>query len=386
METGFGKRRQLAAAFVSSLIFQILQVGTFPLFLSQRMLGREFESWAIGMCVAISWLAVLLFGPFVPRFIRRFGYRGAVAFSFVLTVSGFLLLALSAAPAAIIVAAALVGTALIVRWIAYDALVVELADDQRRGTVIGLHEALMGLGIAIGPIFLVVLPLGAVGYACAALALAGQILFLAVPFTATAGEPSHESGPVHGRVLRVLAIALCAAFVAGFVESTGIALFAVHYQSVGFPLATAALMVSAFGLGGTLLQPPLGTIADRFGYAAAHALCVACAVASGLALIAFPLALPLVAAASFLLGGAAGGFNTLAVIEAGSMGDPRAIPFAMTAIAMAYTLGGVIGPSLGGTVMAAANNQGLIWLFIAVTGLLGLLMIVHRRTKIRLRT
>lgn len=381
MVTGPTPKRRLAAAFISSLIYQILQVGAFPLFLSQQMLGRNFESWTIGISVAISWLAVLLFGPFVPRFIRRFGYRGAVTFSFVLTVLGFLILSLSTALPAIVVSATMVGTALIVRWIAYDALVVELAGDERRGTVIGLHEALMGFGIAIGPMFFVVLPLSLIGYACAALALAGQLIFLTVPFTATAGELARGSEPVRRQVLRLLAFALFAAFVAGFVESTGIALFAVHYQSIGFPLSTAALMVSAFGLGGTLLQPPLGTIADRFSYRAAHGICVAAAIASSLMMIAFPVNMALVAAASFLLGGAAGGFNTLAVIEAGSMGDARAIPFAMTAIAMAYTIGGVIGPSLGGMVIGAAANQGLIWLFIAIVGSLGLFMAVHRRMR-----
>ncbi|MCC0029907.1 MAG: MFS transporter [Brucellaceae bacterium] len=381
MVTGPTHTRRLAAAFISSLIYQILQVGTFPLFLSQRMLGKDFESWAIGVSVAISWLAVLVCGPFVPRFIRRFGYRGAVAFSFVLTGIGFVALSLSTALPVIVVSASMVGTALIVRWIAFDALVVELAGDERRGTVIGLHEALMGFGIAIGPMFFVVLPLSMVGYACAALAVIGQLIFFGVPFTATAGEPEHGSEPVHRHVLRLLAFALCAAFVAGFVESTGIALFAVHYQNIGFSLSTAALMVSAFGLGGTLLQPPLGTIADRYGYKTAHALCVAAAVASAAVMITASANMPLIAAASFVLGGAAGGFNTLAVIEAGSMGDARAIPFAMTAVAMAYTIGGVIGPSLGGTVMTAASNHGLIWLFIAVVGALGLLMAAHRQRR-----
>lgn len=347
------------------------------------MLGQDFESWAIGVSVAVSWLSVLICGPFVPRFIRHFGYRGAVILSFVLTSLGFLILALSVAPLAIIIAASMVGAALIVRWIAFDALVVELAEESRRGTIIGLHEALMGLGIAIGPIFFVVLPLGAIGYACAALALIAQLVFLAVPFTATAQAPSSDTGSAQGVILRVLGFALCAAFVAGFIESAGISLFAVHFQTLGFSLSAAALIVSAFGLGGTLLQPPLGTIADSFGYQAAHGLCIVVSVASALAMIAYSGDIAALAVASFMLGGAAGGFNTLAVIEAGSLRDTRLIPAAMTAIAMTYTIGGVIGPSLGGTFMAAASNQGLIWIFIATAAALAGLMAVHRMMKAR---
>jgi len=226
----------------------------------------------------------------------------------------------------------------------------------------------------LGPLFFVLLPLHAVPLACIGFALAALVVFQAVecppPARATA-ETEHSD---RRALVRLLAPALLAAFVAGAVESAGIALFPVHFQYLGFSLSQAAILVTAFGLGGTLLQPPLGTVADRSGYRPAHGLCILVVVGSGLVLVAFPGNLEVTAAAIFMLGGAAGGFNTLAVIEAGTRMGSADIPAAMTAIAMAYTVGGVAGPVVSGAVLGVASNQGMVWLFVLMALVLGLLM------------
>lgn len=371
---GKGNRIQIATVFAVSLVFQVIQVGAFPIYLSQEMLGLGFESWVIGLCAAISWLTILALGPVIPRSLRLLGYRWATALSVLFTVAGLALIAYSDALAAITVSAVAVGSGLILRWIAFDALVVEIASETRRGSTVGLHEALMGFGIALGPLFFVVLPLHLVPLACIGLALVALLAFQAVKCPPPARAEADSEHSDRRKLVRLLAPALLAAFVAGSVESAGIALFPVHFQYLGFPLSQAAILVTAFGLGGTLLQPPLGTVADRSGYRLAHGLCILVVVASGLALVSLPGNLQVTAVAIFLLGGAAGGFNTLAVIEAGTRMGSADIPAAMTAIAMAYTVGGVVGPAISGAVLGVASNQGMIWSFIAMAAILGILM------------
>lgn len=371
---GAGNRLRIATVFVVSLVFQVIQVGAFPIYLSQKMLGLGFGNWAIGLCAAISWMTILALGPVMPRLLRRLGYRWATALSVLLTVTGLSLIAFSDALAAIVVAAVAVGSGLIVRWIAFDALVVEIASETRRGSTVGLHEALMGFGIALGPLFFVLLSLHVVPLACIGLALAALLAFQAVDCPPTARS---RSGTGHSAWLRIvvpIAPALLAAFVAGCVESAGIALFPVHFQYLGFSLSQAAILVTAFGLGGTLLQPPLGSVADKSGYKLAHGLCILVVIGSGLMLVALPGSLQVTAVAIFLLGGAAGGFNTLAVIEAGTRMRSADIPAAMTAIAMTYTAGGVAGPAVSGAVLGAASNQGMVWAFILLAAVLGVLM------------
>jgi len=365
---------RIATVFAVSLVFQVIQVGAFPIYLSQKMLGLGFESWVIGFCAAISWLTILALGPVMPRSLRLLGYQWAAALSVLLTVIGLALIAFSDGLAAIIGAAVAVGSGLIIRWIAFDALVVEIASETKRGSTVGLHEALMGFGIALGPLFFILLPLHLVPLACIGLTLLALLAFQAVDCPPPARSRSGASHSDWLKILAPLAPALLAAFVAGSVESAGIALFPVHFQYLGFSLSQAAILVTAFGLGGTLLQPPLGTVADRSGYRLAHGLCILVMAASGLILVAFPGNLQVTAAAIFLLGGAAGGFNTLAVIEAGTRMRSADIPAAMTAIAMTYTAGGVVGPVISGAVIGIASNQGMVWTFILMAVVLGVLM------------
>lgn len=48
----------------------------------------------------------------------------------------------------------LLGSGLIIRWIVCDTWLITIADDKERGRVIGVHETLMGVGIAIGPLLI----------------------------------------------------------------------------------------------------------------------------------------------------------------------------------------------------------------------------------------
>jgi MFS family permease len=118
----------------------------------------------------------------------------------------------------------------------------------------------------------------------------------------------------------------------------------------------AALLVSAFGLGGTLLQVPIGWFADRFSGRSGQLLCAGTILAGSL-LIPLLLAQSWAAAVlAFFWGGAVGGMYTLAVLEAGAKVRDHHIASAMTAAAFFYTLGSAIGPSL----MQLAPPHGLM--------------------------
>jgi len=62
----------------------------------------------------------------------------------------------------------------------------------------------------------------------------------------------------------------------------------------------------------------------------------------------------------FLWGGAIGGMNTLAVIEAGDRVATHQVSTAMTAIAMFYTLGSVLGPVATGATISFVSAHDLM--------------------------
>lgn len=371
----------ISALFVGSLFFQVIQVGVYPILLSQIMSSDNYGSSIIGILVSISWISVFVAGPFVPAFIRRAGYRISTVLAFLLTACSLCLLLWSQHLAVLIVSSSLMGAGLILRWISCDTLLVEKSTFDSRGKIIGWHEALMGLGIGLGPLFFFYFDLRTVAWICVALAVAGQMAFQIADMNAETAETTDTETRPRTSVYRLIAIALAAAFVAGFIESSSIALFPLHFENFGYTLASSAVLVSAFGFGGTLLQPPLGYLSDKKGYAFSQILCLSIVTAGCIIVALVPENVVIMFCALFFIGGAAGGLNTLAVIEAAQTLEGPHVPVAMTAIAMLYTLGGVGGPIAAGATLEMANNLGMIVLFGGVAAMLCTYLLANHRVR-----
>ena len=163
------------------------------------------------------------------------------------------------------------------------------------------------------------------------------------------------------RIFRLLPIAMLGAFIAGYVETSSISLFAVYVTGFGHDAIIATLLrLTAFGFGGTLLQVPVGWVADRIGPYQGHRLCAAI-ILTGSVMIPTVLAQPWLAAAMlFLWGGAVGGMNTLAVLEAGATVSGCDLAAAMTSVAFSYTVGSMAGPTVSGTFMQYLSDDGLM--------------------------
>lgn len=379
MTTSRGTKARIIALFFGSLLFQIIQVGTYSILISQYLSEHLLSNAVIGIFVAVAWIVVFMAGPFVPSLIADIGPEKSnlVATSFTLVSLG--LLAISPTPSIIAMSSIAMGMGLIIRWIVCDTLVVHVSEPHIRGRMIGIHEALMGLGIALGPLLFAKASLNTVVWICIFIAIFGQLSFFAVATDKAGGlEQSSQSGQPQISFIHVILTALVAAFLAGFIENSAVALLPIYFEHVDFSLGTSAILVSSFGFGGTLLQPALGYIADRWSYYLAQLLCIGFIIASSVVVLLFTQDLLISLIALFFLGGAAGGLNTLAVIEVGRSQSGPQIPAAMTAIAMLYTLGGIAGPVASGASLHIFDNQGMMVLF-AVSGIFLALFLFFRR-------
>tara|TARA_R110002167_G_scaffold80750_10_gene221759 strand:+ start:3875 stop:5053 length:1179 start_codon:yes stop_codon:yes gene_type:complete len=375
-----GTKPQTIALFSGSLLFQIIQVGTYPILISQFLSRGSVSNFAIGIFVSVAWIVVFAAGPFVPRLLASVGTGRANTIAFGFTLISLLLLVLSSAPGIILVSSVAMGLGLIIRWIVCDTLVVHVSEPNIRGRMIGLHEALMGLGIGLGPLLFVGWQLETVTWICIGIAIAGQLAFLNTVSGPGVEEEATDAKPQAQQrfLIQVILTALVAAFFAGFIENSAIALLPLYFENVQFSLNTSAILVSSFGFGGTLLQPGLGYIADRWSYYLAQMICIASIILSCVAIFLFTDLMVVSLIALFFLGGAAGGLNTLAVIEAGRSQSARQIPAAMTAIAMLYTLGGIAGPVASGATLDLFQNQGMMLLFTASGVVLAVFLFLYR--------
>ena len=374
------KQRWFALTKINTLsvLSQIVQIGTVTPLLSLSLERQGIEPAIIGMIVSASWLAILLLYKWVPRLLAVLGLVKANILSAGLSIIALVGMTLTTHLVLIFGLNFMLGVGLILRWIACDTWIVAVASKGERGRAIGIHETLMGLGIAVGPLILVVFGVGSAApyYACAAIVLIAGMLALTLK-----GHDTQPQTPLerrHGKLLRVIPIALCGAFIAGFSETSSVSFLAGYSLSAGYLITAATLFISVFGAGGALLQLPIGWIADRSSYKIGQLMC-------GLILLLGTVAIPfsqhlpwLATIIVFLWGGAIGGMNTLAVIEAGDRVDEQQVSTAMTAIAMFYTLGSVLGPIITGATVSYVSNHGLM-IAVGIVGTFFIGVLILRR-------
>ena len=369
----------LAAVIAFSALAQTAQLGVLPVLLTLVLQSRGAEPSHIGLFAAAPWVMILLISRAVPKIIHRLGLVGAGVASVAVSVAAVVGMIFAEDFWLLFMLNLAAGFGLILRWIVCDVWIVHIADKTGRGRAIGAHETLMGLGIAVGPLLLAASgDIGAPSFLiCAALMLAGLPL-LAAARSWNAHPGASSGGIAFFPLFAILPTAIAGAFVCGFAETASISLLPAYAAALGMTIPAAALLVGAFGAGNTILQIPLGWLADAIGCARTQIIAAVIALAGALILPAtFGIgALPWIVL--FVWGGAAGGMNTLAVMEAGEKIGPQRIGAAMTSIAAVYTVGGIFGPSLSGAAMEFLPPHGLMFAM-AASAAAFLLVVVARR-------
>lgn len=112
------------------------------------------------MIVSASWLAILLLYKWVPRLQAHLGLVKTNVLSATLTIAALIGMTLATHLALIFSLNFVLGIGLILRWIACDTWIVAVASKDERDGAIGVHETLIGLGTAVGPLLLVVFGVG----------------------------------------------------------------------------------------------------------------------------------------------------------------------------------------------------------------------------------
>lgn len=375
---------------LGSLFAQTVQIAGYPTLLALALARADYPSWLIGVILSFQWVVVLLLAPFVPTIMSRVGIRQSCQLGAAISLLAVALLLAPLSTPVITVSALLMGAGLTVRWVACDTWIVEIVPEKLRGRAIGVHETLMGLGIAIGPLLTMVSSrseTAAVGIYIMLLVVSFGFFSLGPHVHAAVPEEAHRKGRRLVVVFQILFLALLAALVSGYIETAMVALLPLYLNQFHYPESQALIFLSVFGLGGTILQTPLGWIADRWSFRAGQILCLSLITIGGLLLITMIGSAWVVIPVLFVWGGCVGGLNTLAVIEAGSTLKAGLSGSGMALIASSYTLGGVVGPTVSGAALGWAHGHGAIVVIIGLMILYAVtLLYAGRRSMAPART
>lgn len=378
-------RRGLFVIF-GSTFFELAGYFMLTPWLILRLTEQGAPTALIGVFAASAWVGILLVTPFASALTRALGRRPALWLSGavpVLAGIGYgLPLEGSAALALWFGLKVLAGMASGLRWVLAEALVAEFAPAHLRGRAVGLFETMVGATFVIGPMLLAAVgPSSAAAlWLSVALLAAGLVwAFFVPPLPPEAdAHEAHVGWRGVWTALRAHPVIMAAGFCGGFFESGLTAILPLYGLALGLGAAAAALLVSASGLGSSVLMLPAGALADRLGRqggrrggagGARLQLMRGCAAITLLATLVIPwvagtpwLAWPV----AFLWGGAGGCLYTLAMIDIGARERGVTLVNSTAVLVMAYTLGGVLAPSLAGAALQWAPRMGFPALLLAV--------------------
>ncbi|MDP4098651.1 MFS transporter [Paenibacillus sp. P96] len=255
---------------------------------------------------------------------------------------------------------------------------------EHRGRNISFYGMSYGLGFSIGPLGIKLLDFGVL-VPFAVLSGLFLLVLLLVLWKLPDSKPVRQEGEEKrtGRFRLSYAwawYALLPAFLYGYMEASLNSNFPVYGLRLGMDNGQISTLLPFIGLGGLLLQMPLGLLSDRLGR---KNILMFTGIAGGLIFMLVPLAgtqfgwnLVLLTVA----GGLVGSFFSLGLAYAADM-LPRSMLAAANVIAsFHFSLGSIVGPNIGGAVLDFGPLGGMFWLLGGSYVLFGLLGGLFRRS------
>ncbi|MFI2855796.1 MFS transporter [Paenibacillus sp. JSM ZJ436] len=234
--------------------------------------------------------------------------------------------------------------------------VLMMSTDRNRGRSISIYGMSYGIGFSIGPLGINLLNYGTAVpfFALAALYAALLVVVLLRLPDARPEKHSGSAAETRGRYrlsYRLAWFALIPAFLYGYMEAGLHSNFPVYGLRSGFTLEQISSLLPFIGIGGLILQLPLGIWSDRFGRKRVLTLS---GFIGGISFLLIPFAgtnFWMVLILLTLAGGMVGSFFSLGLAYAADI-LPRAIlPAANVVASFHFNMGSILGPNIGGAVM-----------------------------------
>ena len=356
------RRWSLAAAIASVTVFG-LSVGQGGPLLPLLLEARGINVTLNGLNAGAVFIGVIVGPLLAPHGMRVLGVRNFLLACFGADIVATLALKAFDSIAAWFVLRALLGLIGSSIFTAGEAWINQLAGNKGRGRVIGFYASALSAGFGTGPLVLSLT--GINGWApfvvnAAITALATVPLIGAGRFSDRFGRERGAS-PLTMFARAPLIVGVVALF--GLFEAALMSLLPIWGVRIGLSITLAATTLSAVYFGSIVLQTLIGWMSDRLSRAAALLLCGIVGLVGALALLSVPPAPWLLLALLFVWGGIASGIYPVALSMAGDRFRGTELVTVNAAIIIAYGLGGLLGPALGGVAMYVRNPQGLLWLF-----------------------
>jgi MFS family permease len=184
------------------------------------------------------------------------------------------------------------------------------------------------------------------------------------------------------RSYRIAWYALIPAFLYGYMEASMNSNFPVYGLNIGYNEHQIATLLPFIGVGGLLLQLPLGLLSDKFGR---KKILMISGIAGGIIFLMLPLIGTHYVGSMILLllvGGLVGSFFSLGLAYAADILPRAFLPAANVIASVQLSIGSVVGPNISGVLMQYGWSGGMFILLGVTYILFGLVGFRFRPKKL----
>jgi MFS family permease len=370
-------KNRLIAVIFTVTVFGLTYGLSSPL-IAFKLLHAGMSESVIGINAAMHAAGVFLVAPFLPALFRHYRPLTLMLVSLCALAVIFMLFTVVALPYWLLLRLGL-GMFSEIIMVQTETWLNGMTAEQARGKVLALYTAGMSLGFATGPLILV--GTGSDGempfYVAAALAVFAATLIIRSGMPRTEGHDEILESLLNS--LELAALPVMATVLNAAVEVLGMNFLSVYAMKLGWSESASTLLISVLMFGAIILQLPVGWLADKV-----NRLTLMRTFAFIAALLAFiwPQILKYHAIAYamlFIWGGIFVGIYTVAITWVGERFKGAQLTGIYAAMSVAWGIGALVGPLLGGFVMQFSRN-GLPW-FTGALCLLFALFSLNRRFK-----
>jgi len=347
----------LLAAVCAITVFGFTFGLMFPL-LSLILEARGISAEVIGYSAAMHPLGIVLSVFTIPALVRRFGAKRAVLGAGILTAAVIISYPFLPIFWWWFVLRALQGFLVSTLFAISEAWIVRFAEGPWRSRILALYTSILALSFGGGPLLIsftgIDTPAPFVIGAVVLLVATIPIFFVKDEAVSSEDEePLSVLGFAHKAPMLLFAVGMFA-----IIDAANLGFLPVYAVKRGFDTETAALALTAFIIGNTVLQFPIGWAADHFPKRLVMLVCgVATALASAL--------IPSVFGTIFLwpaltvAGAASAGIYTVALAELGDRFSGHELVTGTASFSTTWGLGALAGSLTAGWSIAVFGPDGL---------------------------
>ncbi len=350
--------RNLVAACAAICVFGLAFGMTYPL-LSLILESRGVSARMIGINSAMMPIGILLFSPVIPIVARKFGSRNVAIAAALATSILVISYKIFDTLESWFILRTLQGMSISTLFVLSEMWIVKFAGSAHRGKVVAIYSSVLSASFGAGPA--IISWIGIQGWTPF---IAGGIVILlgVLPLCLlregrlTTEEKSRKTGIIDFAPMAPMLLACVFAF--AVFDAATLSLLPVYGIQSGLTVTASALALTALIVGNTVLQFPVGWLADKFPH---RVVLAGCALITSVMLLILPMvmATPLMWPVLILAGTTGYGVYTVTLTSLGDRFEGVDLINGSAAFALMWGVGALLGSVSGGLAMEGLGHHGL---------------------------